>query len=34
MWVAEGVVCDQLCGVSGGVNSCGEVTLIEKACVG
>ncbi|KAK3361436.1 hypothetical protein B0T24DRAFT_109093 [Lasiosphaeria ovina] len=33
VWVAEGVVCDSLCVVSGGVDSCKEVTLLQAACV-
>jgi hypothetical protein len=34
VWVAEGVQCDTLCDVSSGVNSCQEVSLIGKPCVG
>lgn len=34
VWVAEGVMCDKLCTVSYGVNSCQEVKLVDKACIG
>jgi hypothetical protein len=34
VWVAEGVKCETLCAVSHGVNSCQEVTLVDKVCIG
>jgi hypothetical protein len=34
VWVAEGVKCDKLCTISWGVDSCKEVTLLGRDCVG
>ncbi|OAL48109.1 hypothetical protein IQ07DRAFT_589575 [Pyrenochaeta sp. DS3sAY3a] len=34
VWVAEGVICNTTCGISTGVDSCKEVTVIDSRCIG